>query len=149
MKEHDDIAALSRLKLVRLRQSWRKRFNCEPPPFASAELLVRAYVYRLEVGLTGDLKAHAKKRLTELAQKFAADPDFDPAPRMIPSVGSALVRDWNGVRHVVLVTSGGFQYLERTYASLTQVAKAITGTHQSGPRFFDLNAADSQRGAPA
>jgi CheY-like chemotaxis protein len=39
---------------------------------------------------------------------------------------------------VVLVTPEGFQYLERTYGSLTQVARAITGQHRSGPHFFDL-----------
>ncbi|MBS0385007.1 MAG: DUF2924 domain-containing protein, partial [Proteobacteria bacterium] len=77
-----------------------------------------------------------KRRLTEMAEKFAADAHFDPAPRTTPSPGAALVREWNGVRHVVLVTNGGFQYLDRTYASLTQVARKITGTHQSGPAFF-------------
>lgn len=148
MKEHDDVTALSKLKLIPLRKSWLMRFHCEPPPFGSVELLLRAYVYRLEASAAGDLKAAAKKRLTELARKFEVDADFDPAPRSSPSVGSALVRDWNGVRHVVLVTTDGYKYLDKTYASLTQVAKAITGTHQSGPRFFDLNDPDKQRRTP-
>ncbi|MGE0830427.1 MAG: DUF2924 domain-containing protein, partial [Hyphomonadaceae bacterium] len=60
------------------------------------------------------------------------------APRLNPAVGSALVRDWNGARHIVLVTLDGFQYLDRTYRSLSQVAKEISGQHQSGPKFFGL-----------
>ncbi len=71
--------------------------------------------------------------------------EFDPSPRLALSVGSALVRDWNGVRHVVLVTNEGYQYLERTYSSLTQAAKAITGIHQSGPRFFGLVSENGKR----
>ncbi len=86
----------------------------------------------------GDVRPAVKRRLSALAAKFAADPAFDPAPRPAASIGSALVREWNGVRHVVLVTPEGFQYGEITYPSLTQVAKAISGTHQSGPRFFGI-----------
>jgi hypothetical protein len=80
-----------------------------------------------------------------LAQRYTDDPEFDPKPRLAPTPGSALVRDWNGVRHVVLVTNDGFQYLERTYSSLTQVAKTITGAHHSGPRFFGLVGEEGRR----
>lgn len=141
----DDIEALRSLALNRLRQAWRARFGDDPPRFRSRDLLLRTFVNRLEIETHGDLKPQLKKRLTELAERFAADPDFDPEPRVTPTVGSALVRHWNGIRHVVLVTQDGFQYLERTYSSLTQVAKAISGQHQSGPRFFGLVGEDAMR----
>jgi hypothetical protein len=143
--EHDD--ALRVLKLEELRQAWRKRFGDRPPLFRSRDLLLRAFVHRLEIAEHGDCKPPLKKRLTDLIERFAVDPDFDPEPRIAPSVGSALVRDWNGVRHIVLVTNNGFQYLDRTYSSLTQVAKAISGTHQSGPRFFGL-VGEEKRASP-
>ncbi len=133
-----DIAALRALKLTELRKAWRNQFANDPPTFRSRDLLLRAFVHRLEVATFGDLSPRLKKRLTELARQFEANPDYDPAPRQAPPMGSALVRDWNGVRHLVLVTPGGFQYLDKTYASLSQVAKAITGAHWSGPRFFGL-----------
>ncbi len=133
-----DLDMLRTFKLTELRKAWRNEFACDPPPFRSRDMLLRAYVYRLEVATFGDLSGRLKKRLTELTKQFEVDPDFDPAPREAPPVGSALVRDWNGIRHLVLVTPAGFQYLDRTYASLSQVAKVITGAHWSGPRFFGL-----------
>ncbi len=144
MRATDDIAALEALKLVALRQAWRSRFSAEPPAFRSRDLLLRAFVHRLEIATFGDLKSPLKRRLTELARQFAADPEFDPAPRVAPAIGSALVRDWNGVRHVVLVTGDGFQYLDKTYPSLTLTAKAISGKHVSGPRFFGLVGPNTQ-----
>lgn len=134
----NEIDEMKHLKLGELRERWRARFACAPPPFRSRDLLLRAFVHRLEIATFGDLSSRLKKRLTELAQQFETNPDFDPTPRTMPSVGSALVRNWNGAKHVVLVTTGGFQYLDKTYASLSQVAEAITGAHWSGPRFFGL-----------
>jgi hypothetical protein len=39
------------------------------------------------------------------------------------------------------VTEDGFEYGGVSYASLSKVAKKITGAHWSGPRFFGLPAA--------
>lgn len=147
MRVEAEHARLAPLKLNSLRAAWRSRFNEEPPAYVSRELLLLAFTYRLECEAKRDLNPSAKKRLTELSQRFADNPDYSPTPRAMPSIGSALVRDWNGVRHVVLVTPEGFRYLDRTYGSLTQVAKAITGQHISGPHFFDLTAPAHKRAA--
>jgi hypothetical protein len=66
-----------------------------------------------------------------------------PAPRPAAPVlpaAAILVRVWNGRRHEVTVVEGGraFVYKGTTYRSLTAVARAITGTEWSGPRFFGL-----------
>ena len=148
MSVETDYARLKPLRLNALRAAWRGRFNEEPPAYGSRELLLLAFTYRLECEAKRDLSPATKKRITELSQRFTDDPDYSPTPRAIPSIGSALVRDWNGVRHVVLVTAEGFQYLERTYGSLTQVATAITGQHRSGPLFFDLTAPAHKRATP-
>jgi hypothetical protein len=39
-----------------------------------------------------------------------------------------------------LVVPGGYLHDERTYRSLSQVAREVTGTAWSGPRFFGLKA---------
>jgi hypothetical protein len=134
----EETERLSALSVVALRTEWRARFDGDPPAFRSRDLLMRAMLHRLQAQQFGDLRPAMKRRLSLLAVKFAAAPALDPAPRTAASIGSALVREWNGVRHVVLVTPEGFQYGEVTYPSLTQVAKAISGTHQSGPRFFGI-----------
>ena len=52
--------------------------------------------------------------------------------------GTRLYREWHGVNHEVLVTDEGCRWRGRDYQSLSEVARAITGTRWSGPRFFGL-----------
>jgi Protein of unknown function (DUF2924)/Protein of unknown function (DUF3489) len=52
--------------------------------------------------------------------------------------GTVLVRDYHGQRHTVSVAPDGFNWQGTTYASLSAIARAITGTAWSGPRFFAL-----------
>jgi len=52
--------------------------------------------------------------------------------------GTVLVREYQGERHTVTVVPGGYVWRERTYASLSTIARAITGTAWNGPRFFVL-----------
>lgn len=60
-------------------------------------------------------------------------------PAELPPM-SRLIRVWSGVRHEVLVLEGGkrFMYQGRDYRSLSRIAREITGTPWSGPRFFGL-----------
>ena len=61
-----------------------------------------------------------------------------PAFRPPPAPGTRLMREWNGRMHVVDITDQGVLFDGKLYRSLTAVAKRITGTHWSGPRFFGL-----------
>ena len=50
-----------------------------------------------------------------------------------------LVREWAGRVHVVTVGDDGvIRWDEREWRSLSEVARAITGTRWSGPAFFGL-----------
>lgn len=63
--------------------------------------------------------------------KAGKAPDFAP--------GTRLVRSWRNQRHEVFVTgTGQYRYGEKVFASLSEVARAITGAHWSGPRFFGI-----------
>jgi hypothetical protein len=48
------------------------------------------------------------------------------------------MREWNGRTHRVTVLDRGFDYDGSTHRSLSSIARAITGTPWSGPRFFGL-----------
>ena len=52
--------------------------------------------------------------------------------------GTRLVREWQGRQVDVLVTEDGFVWEERSYPSLSAIARAVTSAHWSGPRFFGL-----------
>jgi len=57
----------------------------------------------------------------------------------LPAIGEKLTRTYQGKDHVVEVVEGGFKHEGKTYASLTALAKVITGYKAiSGPAFFGL-----------
>ncbi len=62
------------------------------------------------------------------------------------------MREWRGDSHEVLVTENGFLWRGECWRSLSVIAREITGTQWSGPRFFGLarNArAETSRAPPA
>ncbi len=63
------------------------------------------------------------------------------SPRLQP--GARLIREWNGVSHVVEVVEAGFIWNGDRHRSLSAIARAITGARWSGPRFFGLTADDA------
>jgi hypothetical protein len=67
-------------------------------------------------------------------------------PRRRLKPGTVLVRDYQGQRHTVTVVCDGFHWQGATYPSLSAIARAITDTAWSGPRFFALARGN---GAPA
>jgi hypothetical protein len=54
--------------------------------------------------------------------------------------GTVLIREWHGVSHRVTVLEVGVLLRGVHYGSLSEVARKITGTCWSGPRFFGLRA---------
>lgn len=58
------------------------------------------------------------------------------ASQLLP--GTRLVKAYGGKTHVVEVAKGGMLYEGQLYASLSAVAKVITGTHWNGLLFFGL-----------
>jgi Protein of unknown function (DUF2924) len=77
------------------------------------------------------------------ADKLGAD-----GPRRLKP-GTVLVREYQGERHTVTVVPGGYVWREATYASLSTIARAITGTAWSGPRFFGINRLEDIEGERA
>ena len=58
--------------------------------------------------------------------------------------GTLLVREWQGALQRVMALDQGFAWNGATYASLSEVARAITGTNWNGPRFFGLRQSGRQ-----
>jgi len=79
-----------------------------------------------------------RRRLGAIAKALERDGSYEPKVRSNISAGVVLTREWKGVVHKVTATSGGFQHLGKRYGSLSDIARTITGTRWSGPRFFGL-----------
>ena len=52
--------------------------------------------------------------------------------------GALLVREWKGRLERVIILEEGFAWNGQTFGSLSQIAKAMTGTNWNGHRFFGL-----------
>jgi hypothetical protein len=132
-----DLTAVASLTLPGLREAWKRRWG-EAPKFRSRDLMSRAMAYRLQVEASAPLPAARRRQLAELAMRFQNDRRFTPAPVLQLKPGSAIVREWGGVRHEVVATDTGFAYAGEAFSSLSKVARRITGTAWNGQVFFGL-----------
>jgi hypothetical protein len=129
------------LSLDKLRAEWRRLYRSVPPKI-SRELLTRGIAYRRQELDHGGLGKTSRRKLKTLAKMFRTTGRVGPDPDLALKPGARLVREWHGRTHTVTVTEDGFEYAGTSYASLTKIAKKITGAHWSGPRFFGLVRAD-------
>ena len=140
---HDPIparlAALKTIPTSQLKSQWRDLFATEPPAFNRRYLETRL-AYRIQELAYGGLKPTTVRRLEALGKDLDGG---NVARRRIchdltPIIGTRLIREWQGVEHVVTVTAQGFEWQGRPYKSISAVARAITGTRWSGWVFFGL-----------
>jgi hypothetical protein len=118
-----EIAKLPTLTRQQLRAKWRVALKQPAPPHLRKQLLVPMLAYKLQEQAYGGLKPHVKRRLRELAVRFAADPKQDAAKLTTPArmkPGTRLIREWQGESHHVTVSERGFEYNGRVYASPTR-----------------------------
>ena len=136
-----EIAHLRSLALDALRRHWRVIFGRTPPADLSKDLLRRMIAWHLQERAFGGLDGESLRFLDGLARHGSS-------PRRQLKPGTVLVRDYQGLRHTVTVVPNGFDWQGTTYSSLSAIARAITGTAWSGPRFFALargNGASARR----
>jgi len=126
-----EIAHLRSLALDALRRHWRVIFGRIPAGDLSKDLLGRMIAHRIQERAYGGLDRESLRFLDSLARHGVA-----PRRRLKP--GTVLVRDYQGQRHTATVVPNGFDWQGTTYPSLSAIARAITGTAWSGPRFFAL-----------
>jgi hypothetical protein len=144
----DQLAAISTMAPAQLRTEWQ-RLHKAPTPRVSPDLLARGIAYRLQERGLGGLPPSAVRELTRIAASKAAGdghlPAAAPASAADLRPGTILMRSWGDRTWSVLVTEEGLVFDGRRYASLSQIAREITGAHWSGPRFFGLRGAGAGR----
>lgn len=126
----EEVAALATLSPAQLREKWAAVTGAAVPKVSPA-LLRLALAYELQAKAHGGLSRRAQQRLAQLAAAKTRTSDVQP--------GMRLVREWNGTIHVVTVDDAkAIHWNGREWRSLSEVARAITGTRWSGPAFFGL-----------
>ncbi|WP_422028814.1 DUF2924 domain-containing protein [Roseovarius sp.] len=134
------LAALKTTPTPALKQQWRELFGGEPPPF-NRQYLESRLAYRIQELAYGGFKPATVRKLEKLGKQLDGGDRKKSgmrADRERPINGTRLIREWQGVEHVVTVTTDGFEWQGRPYKSLSAIARAITGTRWNGWVFFGL-----------
>ncbi|MGR3323217.1 MAG: DUF2924 domain-containing protein [Pseudooceanicola sp.] len=121
---------------LEVRARWEETFGSPPSPYTSVGFMRRALHHDAQCRRSGGLPASTRRALRRIAEGRAVAEAGGGGLRP----GAHLVREWNGRSYQVEVVAEGFRLDGRTYRSLSAVARQITGTAWSGPRFFGLAA---------
>ncbi len=123
-----EVATLGDLPRKALAGRWRSAYGAPPAADISAPLMRKALAWEIQAKAFG---GHKPKTLSLLKAKRG------DAPKTV-SVGTRLVRAWNGATYEVEVLESGYRWRGAIWTSLSAIAREITGTKWSGPRFFGL-----------
>ena len=122
-----EIVRVRALCLDELRTLWRVTFRSSPPPAFPKDLMTRFICWHIQEQAFAGIDPETAKHLDGLAR--GDKPGADHPRRLKP--GTVLLREYQGERHSVTVVPNGWH--ETTYASLSIIARAITGTSWNGP----------------
>ena len=154
---NDMIGSFVDLDLNGLRLQWRNHLGGTPPAHLPRWLLLRILAYRIQAAALGGLDKETLRVIRQPKGQTLGSSCDRPFAARIPATcegtqlraGALLTREWNGKLERVMVLDKGFAWNGETYGSLSQVAKAMTGTNWNGHRFFGLRTAKSDRSAKA
>jgi hypothetical protein len=149
-KVSDDLIALGRMRMPELRAKYAEVFG-EQTTSHNAAFLRKKVAWRIQELAQGGLTERVQARIEELGrdaplrQRPRAASESPPVvyggrDARLPPPGTVLRRQYKGAVHDVTITETGFVYRGVIHASLSAVARAITGTSWNGMLFFGLQA---------
>ncbi len=148
-----DIDGLDCLSRAKLRDLWARELGEQPPASLGRDILALGIAYAMQERLQGGLTRPVAKELDWLLDRMLREGVADTpqaAATQLPRSGTVLVREWQGIAHHVTIVADGFIWNGHKHRSLSNIARAITGTTWNGPRFFgmrEVRRAESRHGA--
>lgn len=137
------VASLSQAPLEDLRQRWRAAHpGVVLPKGLSRDLMIRGIAWKEQCLRFGAMSAAAERILDKMELQLRCSGTLEIERSVRPKSGTRIFREWRGKTYVVEVADEGFLHDGAKYSSLSHVARAITGTRWSGPRFFGLKPPD-------
>lgn len=131
---------LTRLDRPALINVWTKTFEHPPPPNTSQDMMRLIIGWELQAKTARSDIRELKSALRAASQASTAANAAAPFKRKVAlSAGTRLSREWQGRTYTVDVLDKGYAYNGQLFASLTPIAKSITGSHRSGPLFFGVS----------
>jgi hypothetical protein len=152
-----EVAAMKWMTMKDLREKYAEAFG-EGTNANNRAWLIRRIAWRLQAKAEGDLSERARRRAAELANEAdlrlnppaVKDLESGPADRTttdvlplraddrLPPPGTVITRNYKGEALQVRVLEHGFEFEGEVFASLSAVARKITGSHCNGFHFFKL-----------
>jgi hypothetical protein len=146
------IESLRKLTTKQLKERFRN--VCGEASLSSNHIhLFRRIAWQLQADASEGLNGRALERASQLAieadQELPLPQSFREASSQcgaephnrdlrLPPVDRSIERCYQAKQFVVVVRENGFEYNGRLYASLSSVARQITGTRWNGFQFFGL-----------
>lgn len=153
----EQLAALRSMTVAQLRERYLE-VTGEPTRSRNKDWLFKKIAWRIQELAEGGLSEQALASIDELAgdapvrwrqrRSQASAPTLEgdatdaqaaePRDPRLPPAGTVLTRDYKGVEHKLTVLDDGFEYRGERHASLSKLAKDITGTNWNGFLFWGL-----------
>lgn len=133
------LAAIPKMSASELADLWQT-LGRGAAPCVPLRLLQRLYAQLLQEQAQGGLSAEGLEELAAVAAKAGKSKAPTPPPprQLMLTAGMRLVREWNGRTISVDVQGESYIWNDQHYGSLSEIARAVTGTRWSGPRFFGV-----------
>lgn len=143
------ISQLPELAMADIKSLWQRLFHAANPTH-NRQFLERRIAYKLQEiefrKVDPALLDRNKRRIENLmdtGKVKTRDPDYRPV------AGTMLTREYQGKEYRVIASAdGNYNFDGRTFQSLSQIAREITGTRWSGPVFFGLKARAENKATP-
>lgn len=135
-----ELAELEDLGSAALRVRWEQIYGRPPSSRISKDFMILALGWVVQSKIQGGLSRQSREHLAKLTSDFKAGRDLalGSGARGCLAPGVTLVREWYGATHQVLVLDKGFSWQGKTWRSLSQIAREVTGARWNGPAFFGL-----------
>lgn len=127
-----DIETIQTMPTTEIRKLYKQLFRSPPPPKSRKEFLLGNICWALQVKALGKPFNKLQEQLANQAKNKAISSKTQYMP------GTRIIREWKGETHEVIVVESGYRWRNQQFKSLSHIAREITGTRWSGPRFFGL-----------
>ncbi|MDP2922649.1 MAG: DUF2924 domain-containing protein [Candidatus Omnitrophota bacterium] len=149
-----EIMALKEMSLGELEKKYEAIFDRKKAPSNNKVYLWRKIAYRIQELEHGGLSSEVQGKIEKFIQKY--DPVNNKSLRSIintngsskksklsrdkrlPIPGTVITKEYKGIKLQIKAIESGFEYNNKTYKSLTSIAKEVTGAHWNGYLFFNL-----------
>ena len=130
------IAELPVANSKRLRELWVDHIGRSASMKLRPSMMRPVLAYRIQERAYGGLRPDLERQLREVLKSLKPGGRCTGEAHTRFKAGTRIVREWQGKRYEVTITSEGYQYEGEIYKSLSPIANLITGSRWSGPAFF-------------